>query len=231
MSISVQHANASTVVLHTSMRVSSSLLAASLTGCLASPSLSTTAGTRALKCSLKCSPESTAAEASACKPPCDTRKLLSFKRSRQTSTSDVTSDGDSVFLEASRSWWRRSTPAIRSLVSFARASSSASSIAAAVGAVRGFRRDRSRRRSIGSAGSSRVRKGEVWEREREGIKIMFVMKLENKSKYFDKVRICYLFSEILVSSLSFLFLINKIELKIWIIINKHFSSNYHSFCV
>lgn len=161
MSMSVQHANPPTAVARTSMRVSKSLLAASLTGCFASPSLSTTAGTSALKCSLKCSPESTAAEASACKPPCDTRKLLSFKRSRHTSTSDVTSDGDSVFLEASRSWWRRSTPAIRSLVSFARANSSASSIATAARTVGGFRRERSRRRSIGSAGSWRVRKGEV----------------------------------------------------------------------
>jgi len=112
----------------TSMRVSKRRLAASRTGCLASPRRSTMAGRSALKWSLKWSPERTAAEASAWSAPCETRKLLSFKRSIQVSTSEVTSEDERLFLEASRSWWRRSTPAILSFVSFARDSSSASSI-------------------------------------------------------------------------------------------------------
>lgn len=112
----------------TSIRVSRSLRAASRTGCLLSPRRSTTAGTSPLKWSLKCSPDKTAADESDNNAPCETLKLLSFKRSIQQSTNTVTSDEDKLFLEASRSWWSRSTPAILSLVSLERAISRASSI-------------------------------------------------------------------------------------------------------
>lgn len=113
----------------TSMRVSKSRRAASRTGCLPSPRRSTTAGTRPLKCNLKWSPERTAADARAWREPWETLKLLSLRRSKQQSTREVTSAEERAFLEDSRRWWRRSTPAIRSFVSLARASSRASSIA------------------------------------------------------------------------------------------------------
>lgn len=122
------------------MRVSKSLRAASRTGCLASPKRSTTAGTSALKCNLRCSPDRTAAEARAWRAPWETLKLLSLRRSKQQSTSAVTSDEVRLFLEASSSWWRRSTPAIRSFVSLARASSRASSIGASRRTELGFLR-------------------------------------------------------------------------------------------
>ena len=110
------------------MRVRRRRRAASRTGCLASPRRSTTAGRRALKWSLKCSPERTAAEARDWSAPWETLKLLSLSRSMHESTSDVTSDAVSPFLEDSRTWCSLSTPAILSFVSFALASSSASSI-------------------------------------------------------------------------------------------------------
>lgn len=113
----------------TSMRVRRRRRAASRTGCFPSPSRSTTEGMRALKWSFRWSPERTAAEARAWSAAWETLKLvLSLRRSMQQSTRDVTSDDERLFLEASRNWWRRSTPAIRSFVSFARAISSASSI-------------------------------------------------------------------------------------------------------
>jgi len=110
------------------MRVVNRRLAASLTGCLLSPSRSTTAGTRAFKWSFKCSPARTAAEARAWRAPWETLKLLSLRRSKQESTSDVTSAGLKLFLEASRSWCSLSTAAMRSFVSLALAISKASSI-------------------------------------------------------------------------------------------------------
>lgn len=110
------------------MRVRRNRLAASRTGCLASPRRSTTAGTSALKWSLKWSPARTAAESRAWSAPCETLKLLSFKRSKQQSTREVTPPELRLLLEASSTSWRRSTPAMRSFASFARASSSASSI-------------------------------------------------------------------------------------------------------
>lgn len=112
----------------TSIKVSKSRLAESLTGCFPSPNRSTTAGTIALKCNLNNSPDNTAADDSDKSAPCETLKLLSFNRSRHVSTNEVTSEDDKLFLEASRTWWRRSTPAIRSFVSFERDISKASSI-------------------------------------------------------------------------------------------------------
>lgn len=114
----------------TSMRVMRSCRAASLTGCFPSPSLSTTAGTRPLKWILRWSPESTAAADSAWSAPWETRKLLSFKRSMQVSTREVTSAEERLLVVDSSTWRSLSTPAIRSLVSLARAASSASSIVA-----------------------------------------------------------------------------------------------------
>lgn len=110
------------------MTVISSCRAASRTGCFPSPSLSTMAGTSALRWSLKYSPESTAAEERAWSAPWETRKLPSLRRSMQQSTMDATSAGERLFLVASKNWWRRSTLAILSLASLALAKSSASSI-------------------------------------------------------------------------------------------------------
>lgn len=56
------------------------------------------------------------------------RSSLSFSASVEGKSHLDVSEEDRLFPEASRSWWRRSTPAILSFMSFARDSCNASSI-------------------------------------------------------------------------------------------------------
>ena len=142
----------------TSISVMRSWRAASRTGCLPSPRRSTAAGTRALRWILKWSPATTAAAESAWRPPWAMRKLASRVRSMQVSTSAVTSAAASPRrAAASSASCSRSTPARRSLVSLARAASSAASIPSA----------RARRTRHGGE-SSRVRFRAARDRRRGG---------------------------------------------------------------